>query len=461
MLKLYNDVNPEKILTFNRQIPRYTSYPTAPFFEEIESDVYVRALQKFDQSTKPLSLYVHIPFCRSMCLFCACSVVLNRKKEKQQSYLYCLLQEIKKVSSYFQTKREISQLHFGGGTPTALSEEEFSLLFESLNQHFSFTKNAEISIEVDPRTVFEDQGKKLIFLRKFFSRVSFGVQDLDPKVQEAVKRRQSEEMTVMTYRLARELNFLSINVDLIYGLPLQSVTSFQKTAEKIIHMNPDRIAFFSYAKVPWLKPHQKAIEQSTLPKDLEKFQIYAQARKLFLENGYEAIGMDHFAKSDDSLYKGFLEKKLQRNFQGYTLKLADDLIGFGVSSIGFIEETYVQNAKEISVYSDLLSEQGLPISKGKISTFDDRVRYWTIQRIMCDFVIDKKEFETLFSIPFDIYFQKENILLKGLEQQELIYQNSIQIQATEWGELFVRNIACVFDQYLQKKQQKQIYSQSI
>lgn len=328
----------ETLTKWNLSVPRYTSYPTAPKFEQMDVSVYLEKLKKFDQTEKPLSVYIHIPFCKTMCLFCACSVTLNRRPERQRSYLEHLLKEIDLLP--FKTRRRVMQLHLGGGTPTSLTEEEFASLMEKLREKFLFTEEDEISIEIDPRTVFLDGGRKLEFLKKIgFNRVSFGVQDLDPKVQEAVKRRQSEEMTVATFQKAKELGFLGINLDLIYGLPFQTVTSFQRTAEKILELKPDRIAFFSYAKVPWLKPHQRAIREEDLPSVEEKFQIYVNTRELFLKHGYVAIGMDHFSLKEDPLTIAYKEKKLTRNFQGYSLEKANDMIGLGVSSIGYLENS--------------------------------------------------------------------------------------------------------------------------
>ncbi len=442
-LKMH-DLSTESLLKYDKQVPRYTSYPTAPFFKSIESDVYIDALKRFRRTKKPLSLYFHIPFCKTMCLFCGCTVVLNRKPERQSSYVDSLLNEIDLTCEHLG-KREVSQLHFGGGTPTNLSEKEFQILFKKIRQNFILLEDAEISIEIDPRTVGD--GKKLSFLRTLFNRVSFGVQDTSPVVQEAIRRRQTAEMSLLTVQRARALEFDSINVDLIYGLPYQTVESFAETADRIVEMAPDRIALFSYAKVPWLKPHQKAIPDEALPTTNVKFQIYRVARARFIEAGYTAIGMDHFAKNGDTLDLAYKEKRLHRNFQGYSLKLSEDMIGFGLSSIGFIEGTYIQNTKDLKEYQQAIDEEKLPVVRGLIQNEQDKLRYQIIQRVMCNFEVDLT----------DLSFEKELDLLK--EMPELVEVEGSCVRATPLGELFIRNIAAVFDGYL--SQNTESYSRSI
>ena len=438
----------EDLLTrLNASVPRYTSYPTAPQFYEVDEALYRKKIASFEASAKPLSIYIHIPFCKTMCLFCGCSVVLNRKPETQKAYLQLLLQEI--ASLPFTRKREVLQLHLGGGTPTSLTEEELSELMDALHSRFFFPPQAEISIEIDPRTVYGDAGKKLKKLRALgFNRVSFGVQDLDPLVQEAVKRRQSEEMTVTTYHLARECGFSGINLDLMYGLPHQTRERFAKTAAKIVALKPDRISFFSYAKVPWLKAHQKAIPDAWLPTDMEKFAIYTEARECFINGGYEAIGMDHFALLSDPLTLAYREKKLMRNFQGYSVSLAKDMIGLGVTAIGFLENAYFQNKKTIAEYGDAILRGELPVDRGYILHEEDQIRYWVIQKMMCHFCVDKQEFAATFQIPFDVYFVKQRKEIDRLIQEGLVEETAAILLATSTGRLFVRLIAAVFDAYL-------------
>lgn len=444
-------VDPHFLAKWNRSIPRYTSYPTAPQFKPIEEGDFKQKLQAFDRSQKPLSLYLHIPFCKTMCLFCGCSVVLNRSEEKQANYLQHLVKEIALTAQNFSRKRKVSQLHLGGGTPTSLNEKEFALLMGALHRHFELEKTAEISIEIDPRTVYADEGKKLETLKRLgFNRVSFGVQDLDPLVQEAIRRRQSEEMTVKTYYRAREIGFQGINIDLIYGLPHQTPRRFSKTVDKLLELKPDRIAFYSYAKVPWLKPHQKAIPDESLPSTEEKFQIYVETRGRLMQNGYIAIGMDHFALQTDSIAEAYQQQKLTRNFQGYAVQLAEDMIGFGITAIGYIQNTYFQNGKEISDYQSRISQGVLPVQKGFFLQEDDLRRRYVIQSLMCHFSLDKREFFVQFQVHFDLYFADAKMRLQELQEEGFLEETQDQIIPTAKGRLFIRLIASVFDAYLQQ-----------
>ena len=436
-------IDPNDLAKWNRPVPRYTSYPTAPQFKGVDELLYKEHLAK--AGSKPLSLYIHIPFCRSMCLFCGCSVILNRNPERQAAYLDWLIQEIEWVSR--EVRGQVSQLHLGGGTPTSLNIFEFERLMEALQRSFRFQSGAEISIEIDPRTVYSDGGEKLKALKRLgFNRVSFGVQDLDPKVQEAVKRRQSEEMSRVTFEMARELGFNGINIDLIYGLPFQTVESFSKTVKTLASWRPDRVALFSYAKVPWLKSHQKAIPEETLPKANEKFEIYVLARQLFMERGYSAIGMDHFSLANDSLSIGYREGKLQRNFQGYSLNLAENMVGLGVTSIGYVEGAYFQNGKTLEEYRASLEAGRLPVQRGLVLTEEDHLRRWVIQELMCRFELDKGKFQKLFEVSFDDHFKECE--LDSLKQDGLLEETTEKLIATPLGRLMIRLIAAAFDAYL-------------
>ena len=439
-------IDAQLLARWNRPVPRYTSYPTAPQFMAIDEEKVKQCFQRFDTTEKLLSLYIHIPFCKTMCLFCGCSVVLNRRPERQAAYVDSLIQEIELVAAAFSKKRLVSQLHFGGGTPTSLSEEEFAQVLEVLRRLFIFSGDAELSIEIDPRTVFADQGKKLEALKRLgFNRVSFGVQDFDARVQEAVKRRQTAEMTVETYLHAKRLRFEGINLDLMYGLPLQTPETFRKTTETLLALRPDRIAFFSYAKVPWLKEHQKAIREEDLPTTEQKFQIYVEAREAFIEAGYTGIGMDHFALPSDSLAIAYQNGTLTRNFQGYSVQKAEDMLGLGITSIGFVGGAFLQNVKTLEEYNSRLLRGQLPVFRGFELKPEDHLRRWVIQQLMCRFHIDKKAFEELFGEPFDIHFAKERAGLPALE--ELVTESKIELRATPTGELFIRLVAALFDQY--------------
>lgn len=455
-------IDTELLLKLHQPTPRYTSYPTAPEWSPLLPGIYAERLQELSRTQSPISLYIHIPFCQSMCLFCGCSVVLNRRPENEEVYVDYLLKELDLITRYLGKGRKIVQLHFGGGTPTKLSEPLFKRLFEAICTLFSIDFSQEVAIEVDPRTVCADEGKKLRFLKELgFNRMSFGVQDTDPKVQAAVKRNQTLEMTQYTYHLAKSLGFSGINLDLIYGLPFQTITSFQKTIQDILEMRPDRIALFSYAKVPWLKAHQKAISDETLPSTKDKFHIYSQARSQLIQQGYVGIGMDHFALASDELAMSYQKKTLQRNFQGYTLRLAEEMLGIGVSSIGYIRQTYVQNFKDLSDYYAALDKEELPIHRGKVLSLDDLLRKWVIHTLMCNFELNKRTFEMKFGAQFDAYFADRLSKLASLEKDGLIVNTAEKIEVTPLGELFIRNIAVTFDAYLNDHSSHPKFSQSI
>jgi oxygen-independent coproporphyrinogen-3 oxidase len=432
---------------FNCPAPRYTSYPTAPNWKDFAAHDYVSLLR---QDHSPLSLYVHIPFCASMCLFCGCSVILNRKEEKEVEYVDYLLKEISLLRSLLPHKPKVAQLHFGGGTPTKLANPLLERIMTAL--HESFDISGEIAIEIDPRTATN----KLPFLKSLgFNRVSFGVQDTDPAVQEAVRRRQSEALTRATFLEAKALGFQEINIDLIYGLPKQTQESFHKTVSTILELKPDRIALFSYAKIPWLKEHQKAIPDSDLPSTEEKFAIYTSARRRFIEAGYVAIGMDHFALSTSELARSYHQKTLSRNFQGYTVKSTETLLGLGVTSIGYTQHSYTQNHKDLKTYYEALSQNTLPTYRGHLLTLDDHIRKWVIHTLMCRFELDKQLFQTLFHMPFDSYFK--NVDLSPVS--DLIEVSEGFLRVNPQGELLIRNIAMLFDAYL--KPVENHFSQSI
>lgn len=421
-------------------VPRYTSFPPATHFYPLASDVYVAALAS--RSQRSLSLYLHIPFCRSMCLFCACSVVLNRSGERQERYVQALLHEIDLLP--FSRKEEVVEVHFGGGTPTSLTIEQMERILFRLSQKFSL--QGTLSIEIDPRTVWEDRGEKLSFLReKGFSRVSFGVQDFSSAVQEAVRRRQSQEISLWTYEEARRLGFLEVNLDLIYGLPQQTVESFAKTIRDIIALSPEQISLFSYASVPHLKPHQKVLKD--FPSREEKFQIYRNAREALVQAGYIAIGMDHFAKPQSALGRAYRERKLYRNFQGYSVCAAEEMVGLGLSSIGFVQNGFFQNTKSLDGYLQAIGEETLPIERGYLLQEEDILRRYVLQEMLCHFRIEKRNVEEKFLLDFDTYFAKELASLEDMEAEGLLERGASFVQVTPLGEMFVRNIAARFDPY--------------
>lgn len=450
------------LMSMDIPIPRYTSYPTAPEWGSLDEIMYRQKLHQMDQSDKSLSVYCHIPFCHSMCLYCGCSVVLNRKPENEERYVRYLLKEIAIASDTLNRDHPIEQLHFGGGTPTKLSSHQIEQIFTLLDSRYGFTLSSERTMEIDPRTVYLDEGKKLMELKKIgFNRVSFGVQDTNEKVQEAVRRRQSYEMTCTTFERARNIGFDQINIDLIYGLPLQTEKTFSTTIQDIIALSPDRIALFSYAQVPWMKPHQKAIPSSDLPSSTEKFKIYLLARQKLLESGYIAIGMDHFAKKTDSMVCALVQGQLKRNFQGYTVLKSENLLPLGVSSIGYIENGYFQNTKDISSYYAYLDANQLPIVRGKILSQEDLICKWVIHTLMCQFKIDKALFLKRYQRSFDAYFIEDKEAIMEMQIQGLVRNTEKYFEVIGYGKLFIRNVVSIFDRYLKKAEVKMQFSRGI
>ncbi|MDH4129819.1 MAG: oxygen-independent coproporphyrinogen III oxidase, partial [Spirochaetota bacterium] len=334
----------ELLEKYNKQGPRYTSYPTAPEWRnDFTSEEYVEQLLKLSKNKDigDFSLYFHIPFCEDRCLYCGCHVIIDKNRRYVDKYLDYINKELILFKKNLTNPCNVSQLHLGGGTPTFLKEPQIEKLFNAIAQHFTIEKDAEVAIEIDPCVTTKNQIKLLRDVG--FNRISMGIQDFNPSVQKAVNRIQDEKLTVELINYARSLGFLSVNIDLIYGLPLQTIETFSNTIKKIIEISPERIALFSYAKIPWLKPHQKKINEKDLPNTTDKFSIFLTARKLLVDNGYEAIGMDHFAKPNDELAVALKNKTLHRNFMGYTVKSTNNFIGFGVSSIGYVNQTYTQN----------------------------------------------------------------------------------------------------------------------
>jgi oxygen-independent coproporphyrinogen III oxidase len=441
--------------------PRYTSYPTAPnWTTDVTAETYIDKLKAFGQSSKTLSLYIHIPFCQTMCTFCACSVIIRKSDEKYgEEYLKYLFKEIDLVAKYIGTKKPVKQFHWGGGTPTFLSEQQIEQLFNKVKNTFDLDLNEEIAIEIDPRTVTES---KIKLLRRLgFNRISMGVQDFDPDVQKDINRIQPFDSVQKLTKLCRDLKFKSVNFDLIYGLPNQTQQTFQDTIQKVIELKPDRIALYSFAYVPWLKKHQTKIDKNTLPTGDEKLDLFLNSREQFLKNGYQAIAMDHFALTNDEMAHAYNENRLYRNFMGYTVKPADEYIGLGLTSIGFLEHTFIQNKKVLADYYVDLDAGKLPVERGKVLSEDDRIRQWVIHSLMCHFHVDKAQFETSFGKNFDQYFHDEKDHLIKCEGQELIAQNEQYICVTELGKLFIRNICMGFDIYLRQQNIQKRFSQTV
>lgn len=451
----------QTILKYDTPGPRYTSYPTAPEWStDVSAQTYQDKLRAFGQSDKTLSLYIHIPFCQSMCYYCACNVVIRKQDDKYgDEYLEYLFKEIDLVRRAIGKKPKVRQLHLGGGTPTYLNEGQIERLFNKISEYFDIDLDGEIAIEIDPRTIDKSKVKKLRALG--FNRVSMGVQDFDAQVQKQVNRLQPIEIVTEFYHWCRELKFLSVNFDLIYGLPGQTLKSFSKTVEEVVCFKPDRVALYSFAYVPWLKKHQTKLEKGNFPTNDTKLDLFLEARRQFLSGGYQAIAMDHFALESDEMARAFNEGKLYRNFMGYTVKPADEYVGLGLTSIGFLENTFVQNYKTINDYYRLLKEETLPIERGKELTRDDVIRQWVISALMCRFKVDKAEFRRKFSAEFDEYFASEKAHLAKCEGEGLIKVSADSIAASDVGKLFIRNVAMGFDWYLRQPKAHKQFSRTV
>lgn len=444
----------ELIKKYDKPAPRYTSYPTAAeFSEEVDENIFKEKVIASNERKSPLSLYFHIPFCESACHFCACNVIISRRKEVVEPYLQYLFREIENTSSLIDKDRKVVQYHWGGGTPNYMNQEQMKSLFEKSKEHFQFDENAEISIEIDPRYITKDD---IYFLRELgFNRLSFGIQDFNPKVQEAVNRIQPEDMIFNVMKWARDTGFESVNIDLIYGLPYQTLETFTDTVEKTIKLNPDRIAVFNFAYVPWLKPLQRNIIEEALPPAQVKLDILKMTIEKLTDAGYIFIGMDHFAKPDDELAVAQRERTLHRNFQGYTTKAGAELFGFGATSISMLYDVYAQNYKKIRDYYQAIDAGHIPVARGVLLNEDDIIRRDVIMKLMCHFRLVKEEIEKAHNIDFDEYFKAEIQELKQLEDDGLIKIYPDRIDVTPAGRLLIRNIAVIFDVYTKaKKEQK-------
>lgn len=433
--------------------PRYTSYPTAPSFDpEFGEADYRELLSDPSRNSVPLSFYFHIPFCRSVCYFCACSVIYTRKRDQVDPYVDLVLREIDLLSESLDPSRPIDQLHWGGGSPTFLTPDRMEALWERINRRFSFTPGAEISIELDPRETTLEHVR--VLAGAGFNRASIGIQDVDEKVQEAINRVQPMEMILPVYEELRKSGFRGINLDLIYGLPLQTPESFVRTLDTVLDMRPDRISLFNFAYLPHLKTHQKRIDEKALPSVEDRLKIFATATERFMEAGYRYIGMDHFALPEDELTLAQDNGTLHRNFQGYTTRGGDDLIGVGVTSIGEIANGYAQNVKDIQEYTRLVEEGKLPVERGIRRTRDDRIRHHVIMFLLCHFHLEFEDVEKRFDIRFKEYFARELEDLKGFEENGLLEILPGGLRVPFQGRFVIRNICMTFDARLKALQEK-------
>lgn len=455
-------VTPEMLRKFDVSGPRYTSYPTADRFVEAFTDKdYKQALEqrRIGGMALPLSIYVHIPFCESLCFFCACNKIVTKHHERSAEYLRYLSAEIDLHVKHLSNRQTISQLHLGGGSPTFFSDEELTQLMQLLRRNFVLSPEGEYSIEVDPRTVNDSRLRYLAALG--FNRLSFGVQDFDPEVQKAVHRIQPAEQVFALVKTARRLKFESINVDLIYGLPKQIPESFAHTLSQVAALKPDRIALYAYAHLPERFKPQRRILAAELPTGSDKVAMLANAISIFLSAGYVYVGMDHFALPTDSLAIAKRQGRLHRNFQGYSTQPECDLISLGVSAIGRVGATYSQNAKTLEEYYDYLDQGRFPVVRGLALTRDDLVRRAVIMALMCQGELQFESIELAFMIDFKTYFATELEALRVLERTGLVAFEDSGIQVTDNGWFFVRAIAMLFDRYLQTDRNRARFSKII
>ena len=441
-------VDLDLVAKYNVSGPRYTSYPPATkFTDTITWPALAEKIQANNQTARDLSIYFHIPFCETLCWFCGCTTVITLNHERGMAYVEALGREVARMAPMLNPQRKVIQLHFGGGSPTFLKPDEIRRLGEIIRQHFTFAPDIEASVEVDPRRLTRDH---LVALREIgFNRASMGVQDFNPQVQEAIHRIQPRAMTQDAMDWMRELGYGSINLDLIYGLPFQTPESFNETLDTVLEMKPDRLAVFSYAHVPWVKPSQKILEQKILPAPETKLQVLKLViEKLTADNRYVYIGMDHFAKPDDELAVAQKQKQLQRNFQGYSTRAGSDIYAFGMSSISQIPDAYWQNEKELPKWQEAVDAGKMPLQRAYFLTDEDKLRHETIMRVMCDLSLDYAAMSQKLGVNFHEHFAGELAALAPFEADGLVKRTSTGLEVTDTGRLFIRNIAMCFDNTL-------------
>jgi oxygen-independent coproporphyrinogen III oxidase len=453
---------PELIKKYDRPGPRYTSYPTAPEWTDFSAEQYEQHLARANAQGGPLSIYVHLPFCREMCRFCGCNVIATHDRNRPDAYLDVLEKEIELVAKRLPNRRAASQLHWGGGTPTFLDEKQLARCHEVIAKSFDFTKDAEKAVEIDPAITTKSQIDLLA--RLGFNRISMGVQDFDPKVQQTVARIQGEKETADLVQAARDAGFGGVNLDLIYGLPFQTLDTWKVTLDKIIAIRPDRMAVFGFAYVPWAKPHQRLLPEGELPKTELRVQLFLAAVEAFTKAGYRLIGLDHFALESDELAKAQDAGTMFRNFQGYTVRPAEDTVAFGMTSISDIGGAYAQNAHRLKDWQAKVLAGELPVERGASVSADDLLRRFVINRVMCLLRLDLREVGATFGAGArkDI----EASLQRGVDELKadgLVTFDGEVLRVTPLGQLLVRNVAMLFDAYLPKHagDKKQTFSRTV
>lgn len=456
------EVDLEKIKKYDKPGPRYTSYPTAPHFtESFTRENYLDEIIKtnYGEGLPDLSLYFHLPFCDTLCYFCGCNMIITRNRDRVKDYIKYLKKEIDMVRTYILADRKVAQLHWGGGTPTHLKPDEINELASYIKESFQINDDSENGCEIDPRELTREH---LEMLRKNgFNRISMGVQDFNEKVQKATNRIQPEDITRQAVQWVRELGFSSVNLDLMYGLPFQTLETFEVTLDKTIDISPDRIAVFNYAHVPWVKKHMALIHPEDLPAPEVKLQILKLTIEKLTKAGYVFIGMDHFAKPDDELAVALREKKLYRNFQGYSTHAGTDLYAMGITGISQLQNVYAQNYKTEKEYFDSINNEALPIARGYRLTDDDILRREVITNLMCNFELDFRQIEEKYKINFKEYFAWGLSNLPEMEKDELVSIKNNKIEVTPMGKLLIRNIAMNFDGYIEHKEDTAKYSRTV
>ncbi|MDD5301137.1 MAG: oxygen-independent coproporphyrinogen III oxidase [Gallionella sp.] len=455
-------VDLELIRRLDKNGPRYTSYPTADRFAgDFNAESYARWVTKRRTScdTRPLSLYIHIPFCNTLCFYCACNKIITKDRSQSAEYVRYLIKEMAMQAELLGPGQVVEQLHFGGGTPTFMSDDEIHQLMAAIRQHFKLVEDGEYSIEIDPRKVSD--ATIALLGKEGFNRISIGVQDFDAEVQRAVNRIQSEEETLRIIQAARANGFKSVSIDLIYGLPKQTLEGFGVTLDKVIAANPDRLSIYNYAHMPTIFMPQRRINEQDLPAPQVKLDILSLAVSKLTDAGYVYIGMDHFAKPEDELAVAQRQGRLHRNFQGYSTHSDCDLIALGVSAIGKVGTTYSQNFREVGDYYGALDKGQLPIMRGMELNNDDVIRRAIIQALMCHFELSKKTFDTDYQIEFDNYFATELEELREYEREGLLEITPQHIAVTPKGRMLIRNICMVFDKYLRTRTEHARYSKVI
>ena len=457
-------INPELLQRYDVAGPRYTSYPTADRFVEAFGEAeYLQALEQrrdgLGAKAYPLSLYVHIPFCESLCYYCACNKIITKHHERGAEYLSYLAREVNLNIAHLGQGQVVSQLHLGGGSPTFLSDAELVQLMSMLRRNFSFAPGGEYSVEIDPRTVTRD--RLAVLAEQGFNRLSFGVQDFEPAVQKAVHRIQPAEQVFDLVAASRELGFESVNVDLIYGLPMQTPETFERTLAQVVTLRPDRIALYAYAHLPERFKPQRRIHVQDLPPAGDKLVMLSSAMRVLMAAGYVYVGMDHFALPTDALAVAKRQGRLHRNFQGYSTQPDCDLIALGVSSIGRVGATFSQNVKTLDEYYDLLNHGRLPVARGMALSRDDLVRRTVIMALMCQGSVLFESIELSHLVDFKHYFDAELQTLRGMQDQGLVVLDDLGVHVTELGWFFVRGVAMVFDRYLQADKNRARFSKII